>query len=584
MLRELHIQNLAVIREAVVELTAGLNVFTGQTGAGKSLVIGAFEALLGLRKGAGLLRAGAKEGRVAGLFEVRDAGVAASLSAALDQELAMGDELLITRKLFASGRTGLTVNGQPATAGMVKLAAAHLVDIHGQHDHQYLLKPSHQLAILDGFAGAEPKRARFGELYSRLRGRADQREALRASQTLRREQLELYRFQAREIDEAEPMAGELPELVARERLLRGVAGLKHEAGAVYDAMYETDGSVNERLEAITQVLLRLAETDAGLTAIAEQVRGATLTLQESAYDLGRYLGRLDLDPAELGEVESRLNVLNRLVQKYGDGTPGDDAIASVLSRRETLGVEIDRLQAEDADLSGIDREIEALSAELWAVGGELSKARAKAGAKLIPKVEAELKALGMPEARLELSMESAPADGSGLPIDGVAGPSGLDRVELLVQTNPGQGYRPLRQIASGGELSRVMLALKGVLAGSDRISVLVFDEVDANIGGRLGDVIGRKLRGLAWNGGTDEPEDGHQVLCITHLPQIAAFADRHFRIEKGVSGTGKKKQTETTVTRLGEKQRVSELAEMMAGAEASPTSRKQARELLAAAA
>ncbi len=569
MLSELHISNLAVIEDVKIELAGGLNVFTGQTGAGKSLVLGAFEVLLGLRSAGDMLRPGAEEGRVSGMFEVVGERNVVALSAIADQSVQPGEPLLVTRKLFASGRSSFSINGQPATSGMVKRLGQALVDIHGQHDHQYLLRPSNQLEILDDFAGcSEPRRA-FAQAHHDLRERRERRETLMASRTLRTQQLDLYVFQAEEIDSAGLTEGEFAELQARHAVLSNVTKIQAQASGVQAALYETEGSVVARLEMMTHVLQGLTELDETLSPLAEQVRGATLGLQEAAFELTRYLDRLEADPGELAEVEDRLNLLNRLVQKYGDATPGEDPVASVLAYREQIGAEIASLREQDHDLSQIDREIAELEARLAEIGTSLTTARAKAAKKLKPLVEAQLQELGMADAKFTFDIQPSEDPGA----------SGMDTVEIVVQTNPGQAFRPLRQIASGGELSRVMLAIKSILAGPDRISVLVFDEVDANIGGRLGSVIGRKLRELACAPRTG----GRQVLCITHLPQIAAFGDRHLRITKRVVGRGGRKQARTEVTRLEGKARIEELAEMMAGKQVTGVSRKQAEELIAAA-
>ncbi|MFW5681736.1 MAG: DNA repair protein RecN [Phycisphaeraceae bacterium] len=626
MLRELHISNLAVIEDATVEFGVGFNVFTGQTGAGKSLILGAFELLLGLRSGSDMLRGGAEEGRVVGVFEVDDPKLADAVHAASDGAVAAGEEVLITRKLFASGRSSVSVNGQPTTAAMVKRLGTLLVDIHGQHDHQSLLRPASQLEILDDFGGCTALRQKFSQGHRALREMKRRRAELDASATLRRQQIELYEFQAREIDDAEPTEGEFPELQARHRVLSNARRLLADAGQVQSALYEADGSVIERLEMMTQVLRDLAEIDDELRGVAEQVEGATASAREASFDLSRYVDRLDFDEGELGEVESRLNTLNRLIQKYSDAPrgrgglgedagPADDPLQGVLNYRADIQREIESLQQASHDFEQLDAEIAAAERELRAIGEKLSQQRREAAGRLIPAVEQQLPELGMADARLEVAFEPVDAWES---TDGEADPhamgcsTGLERVEWRVQTNPGQPMRPLRKIASGGELSRITLAIKHVLAASDRTSVLVFDEIDANIGGRLGSVIGRKLRELCASAppaemsaatgskrkkkATTQPSKSpacklgaehtprHQVLCITHLPQIAAFADRHFRIEKSVLGKGAARQTRTTVRPMAGKDRIDELAEMMAGREATDTTRRQAKELIAAAA
>ncbi len=583
MLRELHIQNLAVIEEAAIEFGPGLNVFTGQTGAGKSLVLGAIQSLLGLKKSAAkMIRPGSEQARISGVFEVQGVDSAERIALALDLDLLPGDELVLTRKVFATGRSSLSANGQPVTAAMARRAAEQLIDIHGQHDHQTLLRPARQLELIDAYAGCADLRRRFSGLWRSCSALREERESLQTSSELREQQLDLYQFQANEIDAAEPLAGEMGELQARERVLSNLCRIKRDAGAAYTALYDSDGSVAERLQAMTHLLLDLAEVDEQLEPVAEQVRAATLTLQESAFELSRYTERLELDPEELGEVEQRLNTLNRLIQKYGDGRSQagqEDPLAAVLDHRRHLGEQLEQLGGQAQSLSQIDDRIGALEAELIEVGSTLTAKRQAAAKKIGPKVQKQLAELGMPDATLRVDVETG-----GLQQGGA---TGFDHAEFRARTNPGQDERPLREIASGGELSRVMLALKSVLSskggtttagGGGGVDVLVFDEIDANIGGRLGDVIGRKLRQLAAS-----KQDDRQVLCITHLPQIAAFADRHFHIVKEVTGSGRTKRTDTTVQRLDGKHRIDELAEMLAGTKASTTSRRQAKELLAAA-
>jgi DNA repair protein RecN (Recombination protein N) len=580
MLRELNIQNLAVIEATSIEFAPGLNVFTGQTGAGKSLVLGAIQSLLGMKKSAAkMIRPGTDQARISGVFDVMDAETAEQVGLALDLDLLPGDELVLTRKIFATGRSSLSANGQPVTAAMAKHAAETLIDIHGQHDHQSLMRPARQLTLLDDYAGCSTLRRKFAVSYKTWAELCRTREELTASADLREQQLDLYRFQLGEIDGVEPLAGEMPELTARERVLNSLCKIKEDAGSVYNALYDSDGSVAERLQAMTHVLLGLADIDEQLEPIAEQVRTATLTLQESAYELSRYTDRLEMDPEEQAEVQGRLNALNRLIQKYGDGRSRaglEDPLSPVLDHREHLAQQVDELAGQASQQDSLDEQIAECEAELIELGEQLTAKRTKAASALGPKIMRQLKELGMAEATLSVQVHANEiAD---------ANATGLDRVDFLARTNPGQDERPLREIASGGELSRVMLAIKSVLSAksgskmSGGVDVLVFDEIDANIGGRLGDIIGRKLRELAASKDKDK-----QVLCITHLPQIAAFADQHFHIIKEVTGTGKAKRTDTTVQTLAGKDRVNELAEMLAGTGATATSRRQAKELIAAA-
>jgi len=530
MLRELHISNLAVIADARIELEAGLNCFTGSTGAGKSLVIGAVQVLLGLKSPAEMLRPGAQEGRVSGIFDLNNPRTLAQIEKLTDVPVgADGGELLLTRRLYASGRSTISLNGSPITLGMLKNLSETLVDVHGQHDHQYLLRPSNQLDVLDRFGDLGPLRQTYEEVYQRL--------------------------QAGEIDAADLHAAEYAELEGRALVLRNLEKLKKEAGAVHDALYETEGSALERLKMMTGVLAELCGLDTNLKDVATTVRDATIALEEAAFDLSRYLDKLDVDPAEIAEVDQRLNTINRILSKYGR------TVQEVLDQRHELAGKIAGLEKATDDLSSLRSQVEPLDKQVRSLAAQLSDKRKTAAKRLAGKVEKQLAELGMEKAVFRIDFAAAPAEG------GVLGASGIDSIEFIVQTNPGQSAHPLRKIASGGELSRIMLGLKGILADSDRISVLVFDEIDANVGGRLGSVIGRKLRGLAAH---------HQVLCITHLPQIASYADRHLTVRKVMA----RNDTQTSVRMVLGEERIGELAEMIGGPRVTDTTRAQARELL----
>ncbi|MDD4892234.1 MAG: DNA repair protein RecN, partial [Phycisphaerae bacterium] len=560
--QSLHISNLAVIASADVELAEGMNVFTGATGAGKSLLIGALEVLLGLRSAGELLRPGAEEARVSGVFAIRDARLAKQLAAAADMPLD-GDELLLTRRIFANGRTAASVNGQPISVSMLKNLAELLVDIHGQHDHQYLLKPANQLELLDDFAGLAEAREKFAADYEHWRQRRDRRAELEASATLRTQQLELYEFQAQEIDGAELADGELEALQAEHRRLSNVEKLKRQAGEVYAALYEAEGSLLERLGAVNAVLRELLMLDDSLKSTSKLASASQAELEEVSFDLRRYVERLDTDPARLAEVEERLNLIGRLTDKYGR------TIADVLIHRDQIEAQIAMLRTAESDFSQIDKDLAALQATLLSQADAMHKARVAAADRLAKAIESQLGELGMPKSKLVFEFAEWPKDAAAK----IArmGPTGCDQVEALATTNVGQPPRPLRKIASGGEMSRIMLAIKGELARSDRTSVLVFDEIDANVGGRLGSVIGAKLSALGRM---------HQVLCITHLPQIAAFGDRQLTVRKEVVG----KMTETIVRPIDGPDRIEELAEMIGGTNVTATTRKQAEEMLLAAA
>ncbi len=572
MLRELHISNLAVIADANVELSPGLNCFTGQTGAGKSLVLGALELLLALRSPQNMLRSGSHEARVTGVFHLASQKLRQTLADITDLPLADEPDMILARRIHDSGRTSASVNGHPLNGAMLKSIGETLADIHGQHDAQYLLKPGNQLAMLDDFAGCTELADQFRALHRQRREIQDQLHQLAASESLRRQQLDLFEFQAAEIDEAAFTPGEQDDLENRHRLLSNMEKIKRQAGAAYEALYDQEGAVVGRLKAITAILLDVAELAGEIAPIARQVREAAVSLDDAAFALRHTMDRLELDPDELARVGERLNLLNRLLNKYcGSG----GSLSDLVQYRAAIGEDISRLRTADQDSTQNRQKVAELEQELGAVGGRLADQRRAGADKLVALVQGHLTELGMKEARLHLHFQTAANDAarlaqSGGVLDGFPLPTGLETVDILIAPNPGQEPRSLRKIASGGELSRIMLAIKSIMAQPDRVSVLVFDEIDANVGGRMGTVLGRKLRALARH---------HQVLCITHLPQIAAFADRHIRISKIVE----KGESFTTVEPLEGEARIQELAEMISGKQITETALAGARELLALA-
>ncbi|MEM1012093.1 MAG: DNA repair protein RecN [Planctomycetota bacterium] len=549
MLRELHILNLAVIAEARVELVGGLNCFTGATGAGKSFVIGAVNVLLGLKGAADLLRKGSEEGHVTGVFELSDTSLDA-VRQIVDLPLTDAEEdgLIVQRRLFKTGRTRVSLNGNPITRDQLKAVGERLVDVHGQHDSAFLLKPANQLDVLDAFAGIDrsPYRKTFDDLQQARRRLAD----LDRDRESREQALELYRFQLNELEAAELDPAEFEQLQSRAGVLENLEQLKTDSAETQSELYDADGSIVDRLKTITRTLDDLGSLDAAVLPIAENVRNGTIQLEEAARDLSRYLDKLDLDPAELAEVNERLTAVHRVLHKYG-GT-----MENALATQRDLAAKIAKLAGQSTDFGTLREQIAPLEQQLQKRAAELRKKRQRAAKKLGPVIDEQLAELGMEKARFRVDLVALPEPG----------PSGSDAVEFVTQLNPGLDPQPLRQVASGGELSRILLAIKQVLAEEDKVSVLVFDEIDANVGGRLASVVGHKLRKLA---------DRHQVLCIPHLPQIASYADRHLVVEKHQAD-----DTNTTVRLMEGKDRLEELASMIGGKSITKTTRAQAKELL----
>lgn len=591
MLRELHIQNMAIIEQVDIELACGLNVFTGQTGAGKSLILGSLELLLGLRGGgeeaALFVRPGCSEARVSGVFELASQQTAQRLAAILDQPIIMAEPILVTRRLAATGRSSVSVNGSPVTAGMLREAGQLLVDIHGQHDQQVLLRPANQLAILDAFADAEEARQEFAGVFRQLRDSQRRLAELRQSEEKRVELLDLYRFQLEEIDKAAPREGEFTDARNRYSVLKNIAHLKANAASAIAALSDGDDTVLDRVGSLKRLLGELAKMDVSMAETASQVDQSEVILQEAARELGRYQDRLDVDGDELQQVEQRLDTLNRLIHKYArSAAPADDPVSAVLAHRQQLAEKISQLEQDCQVLGTLDQDIAALQTQLGQVGQKLTRLRTQAARRLKTLVEEQFRDLEMHEATFDIDIRTRPAN------DAAIDSTGLDEMEFLVRTNPGQERLPLRKIASGGEISRIMLAMKTILADKDQVSVLVFDEIDANIGDRLGATIGRKMRALAH--GQRPPEknasrrakggsngNGHQIICITHLSQIAACGDHHLQISKQAVGGAKDRQTVAKVRVLEGEDRVRELAEMMAGKNATAATLTHARNLLA---
>ena len=536
MLVELNVENFAVVEKLSLKLSPGFNVLTGETGAGKSILIDAVAGLLGARLGPEFVRAGADAARVEGVFQV-DGELPAELA-----ELGVVPEdgaVIISRDVPANGRGVARVNGRAVpTATLVQLAP-HLVDIHGQTDNLSLLRSSAQLLLLDAFGGLDAERQAVGERVAELRRARREREGLQRDERELARTLDLLRFQAEEIEAAKLRIGEDDELAAERQVLANAGRLIELGEAAYGALYEGAEEVRPAVELLGQAadaLAELARLDPTQDALSGQVRELALQAAELAREVRAYRDGVDVDPGRLVQVEERLELLRTLKRKYGSTI---EEILQFQARVSEQIVELENSESRVAEL--LAREAE-LGEAIVTLAGVLSAKRRAAAERLAKRVEEELRFLNMASARFAIAVE--PAEQPDL--------TGLDRVEFQVAPNPGEPLRPLARIASGGETARLMLALKAALAEVDDVPVLIFDEVDAGVGGRSGHVIGEKLAQLSRN---------HQVLCVTHLPQVASYADAHFRIVKSVEG----ERTRTSVERLADDDRVEELAAMLGG-------------------
>jgi DNA repair protein RecN (Recombination protein N) len=550
-LHELRVENLLLIERAELGLGPGLNVLTGETGAGKTVLAHALDLLLGGKPRSGIVRPGASEAYVEGVF---------ALPAALREQLGDrlpedADELVLARRVSAEGRTRAYVAGRSATAGDLQELGGALLSFYGQHEHRRLTLASAQLEILDGFCGAEQagRREAFAAAYARERRLREELEALRARAGARDRELDLLDWELEEIDRARPDEAEEESLLAERERLRHVSALLAAAGGGAAALGEEGAA--DGLASAARALEGVRGIDAALDVLADRAQALLVEADDLAGDLRRYAEAIDgsVPPTRLDEVEERLALLDRLKRKHG-GT-----IAAVLAYGEECRRRRDELAGAEEALEAGEAKLQAARAELAALAGDLRAAREAAAAELAGAVVERLAALAMDGASFEARV--SPREGYG--------PAGGDDVEFLIAPNPGVPAGPLRETASGGELSRVMLALMGVAAEAGP-TTLVFDEVDAGIGGQTARAVGEQLRDLA---------EGRQIICITHLPQIASLADRHFTIVKDTSAD----TALTTVTRLERSALVGELVRMLGAEDGDAAARRHAKELLKAA-
>lgn len=560
MLTELRIRNFAVIEQAALSFGAGLNVLTGETGAGKTIVMSALGLLLGGRASPEVIRAGAKEAVIEGVFELEGEAALPEAGEWLSEDSPR--ELLIRRVIAEGGRSRVTINDALATVNSLARIGAALVQIYGQHEQQSLALREHHQQILDRHAGLAAELAAYLANYEEARAIRGRLADLERRESARTELLEIARFRAAELERAALVAGEDDELVANRAVLANATRLAEAAGEAEQSLYGGDGAA---IDAIARASVRLTDAaaiDPKLKQTLELITSARTDLEEAARELAAYAARIEADPKRLEEVEGRLQELTRLKRKYG---------GSIDAAIETL----DRSRREIAELEGVAESRAAAEAELARVLGDLlvrarllHQKRTHDAAVLKRSMEAELRTLGMRSAIFEARLTAIAADGAELVHDGIAlGAAGFDAVEFYLSPNLGQPPLPLAKVASGGELSRVMLALKRLEAQQRGVATIIFDEVDAGIGGAVGEIVGRKLKQLA---------RFHQVLCVTHLAQIAAFADRHFAVEK----EERRGATRSSAAALSEADRPGEIARMLGGAETSDKFVRAARELI----
>lgn len=562
MLAELAVENFAVIESARVKFHRGLNLLTGETGSGKSLVVDALALLLGGRASAEMIRTGAERGRVSGIFELTPSPELTQILERVGLEPEDG-ELLIEREIQANGKSRALVGNHPATAALLKELAPYLGDIHGQHDQQQLFSPEAQLEMLDAFAGAPAQVSEIARIFNRWKElKAEQADLERAAQ----EQLRLgslWAFQKNDIETVGPKPGEDAELENERRVLRNLVKLQETAAAAFQALYEDPDSVTSRLRAIVKRMEEAARIDENARPALTALEPASIAADEASHALRHYVGSLEADPGRLDEVESRLAALEKLKRKYGP------TLEQVLECLEQVDRDLAKVETSTGRRERLEREIAALARDYDASAKKLTALRRDAARQLSRRVEGELGALAMEKTRMEVRL--SPAEWSE---------RGADAVVYLIAPNVGEELKPLEKIASGGELSRVALALKTALKTTgapasrkpaETPRTLVFDEVDAGVGGSAAEAVGRKLKRLSAS---------HQVICVTHLAQIAGFADHHYFVEKSTA----KGRTIATIAELTAPERTREIGRMLSGERVTQEALRHAEQLIKMAA
>jgi DNA repair protein RecN (Recombination protein N) len=550
MLLELRIENIAVIERLSVRLNDGLNALTGETGAGKSIIVGALSLLLGERASTEVVRPGAGRARVEGVFDV---GNRPDIAALLDEHgIDVADDLLILKREVASeGRNRAWVNGSAATASLLATLGRALVDLHGQHEHQTLLRPDEQRDVLDAFARSGETVARVRSAYEAARRASLDLETLEQRAREVSQRSDYLRFQLDEIDTAALKAGEDLELETEGNRLEHAEELARIAERLHQMLYAAERSISSQLDEARRALAQIASIDSSLARWTTPLNEAFYTIEEMGRDLGSFAEDVEHDPARLDDVRNRQDKLFRLRSKYGA------TIEDILDTAERARAELDQLDNLDAERARLADERDRAHKQLETAAAELSKQRRTGAKKLTTKIQEVLAGVGM-NGVFDIKLQ---------PLES-PGPGGAESIEFLIAVNRGFDPRPLARIASGGELSRVMLAIKTVLADVDMVPTLVFDEIDAGIGGKVANQVGEELKRVAAH---------HQVFVITHLPQIASRADHHLLVEKrDVEG-----KTATAVDELSGDARIRELARLLGGDPESTVSQHHARELLA---
>lgn len=560
MLSELNVKNFAIIDQLRAEFGPGLNVLTGETGAGKSIIVDAVNLLLGGRASLEMIRTGEEEACVEAFFDIdqEDRGEVFNRLA-----LEKSDGLLIRRLIHRSGKSRAFLNGSSITLHMLEELGEELINIYGQHEHQHFLNPQRHIDILDRFGDLSPLRQAFQEVYGKLLEATSHLEELTAKQKQRSDRIELLAFQSKEIARANLKVSEEEELFSERARLLHAERLQAIADQGSEVLYGESGSVVERLKSTLQRLREGAKIDPTLEPLTTTIESALFQAEDVASSLRAYREKIHFNPRRLETIESRLDEINKLKRKYGT------SLEAVLAYKEKIDQERKDLETLEENISDLRKRTADLHGQALASARELSQRRKRVAHELAGKVETELSTLGMKKVRFSVQVEAETLEDSAAGQEPTPRLSerGMDQVQFLISPNVGEELKPLSKIASGGELSRIMLALKRIFAKETWVKTLIFDEVDSGIGGGIAEVVGRKLKEISRH---------HQVFCITHLAQIASFADAHYKVSKRIQGG----RTVVEVRRLHGAEREEEIARMLGGIKITGKTLDHAREML----
>jgi len=565
MLSNLRIKNYALVHHLEVEFQPGLNVITGATGAGKSIIVGAANLALGERASIEAVRSGSDTANIEAVFKLPDDRTLKEVLGKLSMIL-QDDVLIIRREISSRGQSRCLLNDRLVALGSLKSIGDRLADLHGQHQHQSLLNVERHIEYLDHYGDLENVLIRVSEIYHSLRKKRKELEDLKTSKMIDEERRKLYQFQIQEIGKANLSPDEEEKLAQERGVLENVEALFELSSNLYHQLYESEASIVERLSFLSKELKRGADIDSRLKEPAETLESGVIELQDVARFLEDYKGGLEFDPERLEMIRERLNLLNALKRKYGK------SVEEILTYKEQIERELDRIESKDETIDNLKKEIVGLSQTLQRECGLLSQKRKAKASELSGRIQKALSVLGMAKTEFQIKITQREDENGLVELNGkrfFVDEKGMDRVEFFVSPNPGEELKPLAKIASGGEISRIMLALKSILVKTDRVETMIFDEIDVGIGGEVASVVGKSLKALA---------SFHQVLVITHLQQIASQADHHFKVFKeSVKG-----RTVTRIKRLNKEERVKEIARMISGEKVSQLALRQAKEMIRA--